>query len=89
MYLQSPHDGHWMDEFDRPYVGEFDFEYDDEEEFGPDDFEKLLGILPDNQKVFSSERPDLYDKYAKMGPIKLRRRKGDSPIDTVLDESFH
>ena len=88
MYLQSPHDGHWMDEFDRPYVGEFDFEYDDEEEFGPDDFEKLLGILPDNQKVFSSERPDLYDKYAKMGPIKLRRRKGDSPIDTVLDEVF-
>ena len=88
MYLQSPHDGHWMDEFDRPYVGEFDFEYDDEEEFGPDDFEKLLGILPDNQKVFSRERPDLYDKYAKMGPIKLRRRKGDSPIDTVLDEVF-
>jgi hypothetical protein len=88
MYLQSPYDGKWMDEFDRPYGGEFDFEYEDDEEFGPDDFEKLLGILPDNQKVFSRERPDLYDKYAKLGPIKLRRRKGDSPIDTVLDEVF-
>jgi hypothetical protein len=88
MYLQSPYDGQWMDEFDRPYGGEFDFEYEDDEEFGPDDFEKLLGILPDNQKVFSRKRPDLYDKYAKLGPIKLRRRKGDSPIDTVLDEVF-
>ena len=88
MYLQSPYDGQWMDEFDRPYGGEFDFEYEDDEEFGPDDFEKLLGILPDNQKVFSRERPDLYDKYAEMGPIKLRRRKGNSPIDTVLDEVF-
>ncbi len=88
MYLQSPYDGQWMDELDRPYGGEFDFEYEDDEEFGPDDFEKLLGILPDNQKVFSRKRPDLYDKYAKLGPIKLRRRKGDSPIDTVLDEVF-
>ena len=88
MYLQSPYDGQWMDEFDRPYGGEFDFEYEDDEEFGPDDFEKLLGILPDNQKVFSRERPDLYDKYAEMGPIKLRKRKGNSPIDTVLDEVF-
>jgi hypothetical protein len=77
-----------MDEFDRPYGGEFDFEYEDEEEFGPDDFEKLLGILPDNQKVFSRERPDLYNKYAEMGPIKLRRRKGNSPIDSVLDGVF-
>jgi hypothetical protein len=88
MYLQNPYDGQWMDEFDRPYGGEFDFEYEDDEEFGPDDFEKLLGILPDDQKVFSRERPDLYDKYAEMGPIKLRRRKGNSPIDTVLDEVF-
>jgi len=88
MYLQNAYDGQWMDEFDRPYGGEFDFEYEDDEEFGPDDFEKLLGILPDNQKVFSRERPDLYDKYAEMGPIKLRRRKGNSPIDTVLDEVF-
>ena len=88
MYLQSPYDGQWMDEFDRPYGGKFDFEYEDDEEFGPDDFEKLLGILPDNQKVFSRERPDLYGKYTEMGPIKLRRRKGESPIDTVLDEVF-
>lgn len=88
MYLQSPYDEKWMDEFDRPYDGEFDFEYEDDEEFGPDGFEKLLSILPDNQKVFSRERPDLYDKYAKLGPIKLRRRKGNSPIDTVLDEVF-
>lgn len=88
MYLQSPYDGKWMDEFDRPYDGEFDFEYEDDEEFGPDDFEKLLGILPDNQRVFSRERPDIYDKYTELGPIKLRRRKGNSPIDTVLDEVF-
>ena len=88
MYLRSPYDGKWMDEFDRPYDGEFDFEYEDEEEFGPDDFEKLLGILPDNQRVFSRERPDIYGKYAELGPIKLRRRKGNSPIDTVLDEVF-
>ena len=88
MYLQSPYDGQWMDEFDRPYGGEFDFEYEDDEEFGPDDFEKLLDRLPNNQKLFSRERPDLYDKYTEMGPIKLRRKKGNSPIDTVLDEIF-
>jgi hypothetical protein len=88
MYLQSPYDKKWIDEFDRPYGGEFDFEHEGDEEFGPDGFEKLLSILPDNQKVFSRERPDLYDKYVKLGPIKLRRRKGNSPIDTVLDEVF-
>lgn len=89
MYLQNPYNSEWRDMSDKLYSGEFSpDDFEDDEEFGPDDFEKLLGILPDNQKVFSRERPDLYDKYAEMGPIKLRRRKGNSPIDTVLDEVF-
>ena len=76
----------WYDEGDRP-VNPDEFDYDEEFEFGPDDFEDYISHtdtdFPENRwsfnaKGFKGDRSPgkgYYDRYQKLGPVKLRKKR--------------
>ena len=82
------HNDSWYDEDDRPVDPE-EFDYDEEIEFGPDDFEMYKNItqrdVPRNKWSFGQEdrigsdvsKPgrDYWNRYQKLGPIKLRKKR--------------